>query len=217
MAIATYNDLAATVKTWCARSDSAFSAQIDTFIALHELRMYNGSDTNEGPLACDALAAPEMETLSTVTFVGGAAPMPADANTIRTLGRPGDMIGIDYMSPRQFDIFDANANGGDVVGYTVKGATIYVTPAYDGDFNILYYQTFPAISSSNQSNTILTMYPLIYFHGVMFEAFTFMQQPDLAIAQFGRYKAAVEGVNGSIRGVRYGGTPLRVKQRNMIP
>lgn len=217
MAISTYNDLASTVKTWCARSDSSFSAQIETFVALHELRMYNGSDEQGGPLECEALAAPEAELLTTVTFVTGVAPMPADASTVRTLGRPGDMIGFDYMSPRAFDIFDANQNGGDVLAYTIKGQNIYVTPSYDGVFNLLYYQMQPAISSSNPTNILLAAYPLLYFAGVMHEAFSFMQDTDKAMAWFAKYKAALAGVNGSNRGVRYGGVPLRVVQRNAIP
>jgi len=217
MAIATYNDLAAAVKTWCARSDSAFSNQIETFVALHELRMYNGSDDNNGPLQCDPLMAPEIEKQGTVTFAAGVAPLPAGVSTVRFLGRPGDRVGIDYMTPRQFDLLDANSSGGDVQAFTVKGANIYVTPSFDGPFNIIYYEVQPAISSSNPSNVLLTNYPLIYFHGVMHEAFAFMQATDLAMAQFARYKAAVTGVNISIRGVRYGGTPLRIKPRNAIP
>jgi hypothetical protein len=217
MAIATYNDLAAAVKTWCARSDSSFSAQIETFVALHELRMYNGCGDAGDALQCDALAAPEMETLSTVTFVAGVASVPALCSTIRTLGRPNDMIGIDYLTPRSFDILDANANGGDVEAFTIKGSNLYVTPAYDGTFNILFYKQQPAISSSNQTNTLLTAYPLIYFTGVMHEAFAFMQDIDKASAWFAKYRAAVSGVNGSLRGVRYGGMPLRMTARNAIP
>lgn len=216
MAIATYNDLAAAVKQWCARTDSAFSAQIETFVALHELRMYNGADELGGALQCDALMAPEIETKGTVTFTAGVAAMPSGVSTLRTLGRPSDMIGIDYLSPRRFDILDANGTGGDVQAFTVKGSNIYVTPSYDGNFNIIYYKVQPAITSSNQTNVLLTAYPMLYFTGVMGEAFAFMQEPEKSLAWLTKYRAAVEGVNSSNRGVRYGGMPLRVQPRNAI-
>jgi hypothetical protein len=53
---------------------------------------------------------------------------PSDASTVRTLGRPDDRVGFDYLSPRQFDILAANTSGGDVEAFTIKGSTIYVTP-----------------------------------------------------------------------------------------
>ena len=46
---------------------------------------------------------------------------PSDASTVRTLGRPDDRVGFDYLSPRQFDILAANTSGGDVEAFTIKG------------------------------------------------------------------------------------------------
>lgn len=221
MAITTYNDLAAAVKIWCARSDSAFSNQIgNVFVPAAELRMWNGSGEEGDQLQCDALMAPEIEIEGTVTFTDSVAPLPDQVSTVRTLTRPNDMIGFDYYSPRRFDILAANLvnrSGGDVRAFTVRARNIYVTPAFSGPMNIVYYQQQPGLSTDNQTNIILTKYPLLYFAGVMHEAFSFMQQVDLAAAWFAKYKASVEGVNGSVRGVRYGGMPLRVQPRNAIP
>ena len=82
---------------------------------------------------------------------------------------------------------------------------------------VFYYRTFPAISSSNQTNTLLTTYPLIYLEGCLFEAFAFMQDTDLSLSHFARYRDMVTGVNTSINSVRYGGGPLRVRPRLAIP
>lgn len=217
MTIATYADLAQTVKTWCARSDSAFSNQIETFVALHELRMYNGSGDNGDPMQCDPLMAPEIEVNTTIAITAGAATVPTDCNTIRTLTRPTDQIGLDFVTPRQYDILVAQSQGGDPEAFTVKSSQILVVPATTDTFDILYYKKLPAITVEEPSNALLTNYPLLYFHGVMFEAYSFMQEVELATAQFMRYRAALSGVNTSIRGVRFGGTPLRVATRNPIP
>lgn len=217
MAITSYNDLAGAIKAWCARSDSTFSNQIETFVALHELTMYNGRGDDGDPLQCDALMAPEIEVSVPITFTAGVAAMPADASTVRTLTRPGDRIGVDYVTPRQYDLMVANATGGAVRAFTVKAGQILLTPSFDGDFTILYYRQLPAISVGNPTNDLLTKYPLLYFHGCMFEAFSFMQNSQKALEQFTRYRSALAGVNQSNRGVRFGGTPLRIVQRNAIP
>lgn len=217
MAIASYNDLAAAVKVWCARSDSTFSNQIETFTALHELTMYCGRGQEGDALYCHPLMAPETEAQTSIVFTAGVGAVPSDAAWIRTLTLPGDRTGLDFISPRQYDIQEAQSQGGQVSAFTVKGASIYITPAGNATLTALYYKRLTAISFGNQTNALLTAYPLVYFHGVMFEAFSFMQNAQKALEQFERYKTALAGINGSLRGVRFGGAPLRIRQRNAIP
>lgn len=217
MAIASYNDLAAAVKAWCARSDTTFSNQIETFVALHELTMYCGRGKQGDALYSEPLMAPETEAKTTIAFVAGVGSVPSDAAWVRTLTRDSDRIGIDYVTPRQYDILVAQNSGGPVRAFTVKGAQIHLNPSFDGSLNVLYYKKLAPVTLANQTNALITAYPLIYFHGCMFEAFAFLQNAQKAIEQFERYQTALAGVNGSIRGVRYGGAPLRVVQRNAIP
>lgn len=217
MAIASYDDLAATVKAWCARSDTTFSNQIETFVALHEARIYYGSGTPGDALYCESLAAPELEKVSTLAFVAGAATIPLDAAGIRTLSRPGDQIGLDYFTPRQYDLLISQNPSGPVIGFTVKAGQILTVPITTETFSILYYQVLPPISSNNKTNALLTAYPLLYFNGAMFEAFTFMQAQDKALAWFERYRSTLAGVNASFSADRRAGSTMRVKQRNPIP
>lgn len=218
MAISTYNDLAASLKVWAARSDSVFSNQIETFIGLHEQRMYNGSGDSPGdPLSCDALSAPEMETSATVAITDGVGVMPTDASTVRTIRRATDLVGLEYMTPRQFYIRDAEPSGGDPAFYTSEGGSLLITPSYTGDVVVNYYAKFNGISVDNPSNVILTAYPLVYLTGCLFEAFSFMQEADLALGHFARYKAMVAGINTSANSVRFGGGPLRVRTRQGMP
>lgn len=219
MAIATYNDLAAAVKSWCARSDSTFSNQIETMVAQHELRMYNGAGAPGDPMYCAALEVPEMEITANITFTNGVGTIPADATGIRSLIAPNDKIGLDYFTPRQYEVLKANNPSGTTLGFTVKSNKIYAVPAATGDvvYTALYFQELPAISVSVQTNALLTMYPLIYFNGTMLEAFTFMQAPDKIELWLQKYKTALEGINNSYSSTRRSGVPMRVRQRNAIP
>lgn len=215
--ITDFASLTARIKTWCARSDNTFSNEIETFIALAELRMQNGQGSQGEPLFCEALAVVEKEVTSTVTVTAGFATFPADGSSTRTIRRPGDKLGLEYMTPRQFSLQDNLITSGLPTHYTVEGNKIRITPAYTGPLELVYWKNFPAVNSSNTTNTILTMYPLLYLTGCLFEAFSWTQDIDLAAGHFARYKAIVDGINASDASTRFGGSPLRIRTRLAIP
>lgn len=218
MAISDYNSLAAEIKAWAARSDPAFSNRIETFIAFTEQRIYNGQGEPGDALYCPALNAPEMETDWIVTFTNGVADVPGDMSTMRTIRRAGDDVGLDYLPTKQFWIRDAEANTTlNPAYYTIEQGKIYVTPSYSGDLQILYYKKFDAISSDNPTGTLITKYPLLYLSGCLFEAFSFMQEADLAMGHWARHKSQIAGINASADSVRFGGGPLKVRVRNALP
>lgn len=218
MAITDFDTLAAEIKVWAARSDPAFSNRIETFVAFAEQRIYNGQGDPSDSLYCPALNAPEMEAEATLTFVSGVAAVPADASTLRTLRRTSDTAGIDYLPPRQFWIRDGQPGLVQTPGYyTITQGEIRVTPSYDGDLQVLYYRKFDPISADNKEGALLTKYPLLYLSGCLFEAFSFIQEPDLAMAHWARYKSQVTGINASADSVRFGGSPLRIRARNPLP
>jgi len=218
VAITSYNDLKAAIQVWVARSDSTFGNQVETLIGFHEQRMYNGS--GEGPtdpLFCDPLRVPEIETTATVTIASGVGTVPTDAVAIRTITRDSDLVGLEYMTPRQWALRDSENSGGDPGYYTAEAGQLKITPSYDGDITVAYYKKFTAISVDNQSNAVLTAYPLVYLTGCLFEAFSFLQEPDLALGHFARYRSMVAGINQGANAVRYGGGPLRIRTRQGMP
>ena len=215
--ITDFASLTARIKTWCARSDTTFSNEIETFIALAEMRMQNGQGSQGDPLYCESLAVAEKEVKVTLNVVAGFVSYPLDGSSTRTLRRPGDMLGLEYMTPRQFALMDNEITSGLPTNYTVEGNQIRITPAYTGTMELIYWKNFPAINSSNTTNTILTLYPLLYLTGCLFEAFSWTQDIDLAAGHFARYKAIVDGINASEFATRYGGGPLRVRTRQAIP
>jgi len=220
MAITDYGSLATSIKTWTARSDTTFSNQIETFIALHEQRMYNGSGEGPSdPLYCDALNAPELETDATVTITSGVGSVPDDASTVRNIRRSSDLEPLGYMTPSQFAAYEADPSntGNDPRFYTVETGNLKVSGAYTGDVTVFYYKKLDGISASNPTNAILTAYPLVYLQGCLFEAFSFLQEPELAVGHFARYKAIVAGLNASSNSVRFGGGPLKIRTRQPMP
>jgi hypothetical protein len=54
---------------------------------------------------------------------------------------------------------------------------------------------------------------MLWFQAVMFEAFSFMQDVDLAMAWLARYRATVQSINGSSADVRLGGARHRMRIR----
>jgi hypothetical protein len=221
MAITDYNSLATAIKTWTARTNSvSFNNQIDTFVALAEVRIYNGSGSDEkDPLFCDALNAPEMEANDTLTTdANSQVTLPSYVSTLRTLKRTGDMVGLDYMSPLQFNTMAAQPGAAGTPGYyTIEGNVLKVTPSYTGDLVALHYRKYDPLSVLAPTNAILASYPLVYLQGCLFEAFSFLQEPELAMGHFARYKSLVHGINNSATSVRFGGAPLRIRTRQAMP
>lgn len=216
MAIQDYGTLTSAIKSWCARKDTTFATRIDDFIAYSEMRMNNGQGSRGEPLECPALNAPEMEISVPVPFVAGVGTVPTDASTVRSITRDTDTSGLTYLTPRQFDIFNAEGNQDLPSYYTVSSGQILVAPVYTGNLTVRYYQVVTPLTLANTTNVIIQKYPLLYLSGCLFEAFSFMQEVELAVAQFARYKAQVVGINESANSVRFGGGPLRIRTRNPI-
>ena len=160
-----------------------------------------------------------MEITSVLAVVNGTVAMPTDSSSIRTITRDGDRTGMTFMDPRQFHIRNQDT-AADInpTYYTVDaGQMLKFDAAYTGNVNVTYYKQFPALGPTNLTNTILTKYPLLYLSGCLFEAFSFCQEPELAMGHFQRYKAQVAGINDSANSVRFGGGPLRIRVRNPMP
>lgn len=217
MSIADYNALVTSIKKWCARSDTTFSAQIETFVQFAEMRMNNGEGQPGDELYCPYLAAPELEGSSIVSPLSGVWPIPTEASTLRVVRRANDDAGLAFMSPRQFSIEAARQLTGNPIYYTVEERALKVAPVYVGDLEMTYFKNVVPLGPTNLTNVVLTNYPLLYLSGCLFEAFAFMQEMDLARAQYARYKSQVAGINTNSNSIRFGGGPLRIRPRNPIP
>jgi len=216
-AIADYNTLSAEVKAWCARSDSVFSARMPVLVELAEERLYNGHDlgAETSPLWSPPLRTRAMEATASVTVTSGAGTLPDDMLALRKVTRANDDTGLTYVDPTTYDkqVAAAGGVGGVPALYTVEAATIRLVPSWSGPLTLLYYQRLPAISPDNQTNALIAAHGLAYFQATMFEAFSFMQEPDLALGWLAKYRATVLGINATALATRMGGARARMSIR----
>lgn len=216
MAITEYDSLAAAIKVWCARSDSTFSAQIPNFVALAEDRIYDGYGDRGEQAYSPPLRTKEMETTVTIALTDGVGTMPDDVIQPRKIYRPTDEIGLTYIQPERWSTVDAGVGSGTPAYYTIEGETIKVTPSSADELSVLYYKRFPAITDTNKEGPLISARGLIYLEAALFEAFSFIQSVDLALAHAGRCRSLIIGANKTGLALRYPG-PLRVKHRQPIP
>lgn len=207
--ITDYDTLVAEVKAFMARTDATFSARFPMFVALAEDRIYNGHGQPGDQLYTPPVRVKQMETEATITITDGTGSLPDDVLAPRKVVRSSDQIGITYRAPRDFAVYLAGTQAGTPAYYTVEGTSLKIAPSWSGDITFSYFARLPAISADNKTGDLLTYYPMAYFNGVMFEAFSFLQDIDLAMAWLARYKATVDGINRTAAGIR---TPGNIRR-----
>lgn len=214
MAISDFTTLKSEVQSYCARSDTTFAARVEQFVALAEDRIYLGQgDDARDPLYSAPVRSKAMETTGTVTLIDGDGTLPSGCLAVRRITRATDLVGLDYLSPDHLQLRLAQNSGGDPGYYTVEGSTLKVAPTYTGSLTLLYYQRFAPITATAPTGSMLEEHGQLYFSACMFEAFSFMQEPDLAIAWLGRFRSMVAGINQAAADLRYAGRRLRINAK----
>ena len=216
MAIADYDSLVAAIKSYAARSDRVFSARIPDFVGLAEDRLYNGSGEPGDPTYTAPVRSKALEAADTITLTAGVGTIPDDALELRRLYRADDRIGITYQPPERLSMLEANATGTLPVYFTVVGSELRTAPAYDGDLSIDYYKRYDPVTSSATTGVLLSAHSLLYLEACLFEAFSFMQEVELAMAHLAKLRGMIAGVNRTAAALRYSG-PLRTRPRVVFP
>lgn len=216
MAITEYTSLVAAIKVWCARSDSVFSAQIPNFVAMAEDRIYDGYGMKGEPTYSPPLRTKAMEAMATVAITDGSGTLPTDILEARKIYRATDEAGLTYIPPERWSTVAAGAGAGVPFYYTIEGGTIKVTPTNSDELSLLYYKRWDDITVGNPSGPIIEDHGMIYLEACLYEAFSFTQAVDLAVAHAARCRSLIMGANKSAAALRYSG-PLRVRHRQPIP
>lgn len=216
MAISDYDSLRDEVSTWCARSDTTFRNRFETFLELAEDRIYNGAGDAGDPLQTAPLRSQVMQATGTVTLASGTGALPTDLLELRSIHPSGNEVGIDYLPPERFDVAQAAVTGSYGLYYEVVGSTLNVHPGITGDINIAYFKRFDAINSDNKTGTLLTEHAPIYLSALLFEAYSWMEEVDTALAHLARYRSQVAGANRTAHGKRYGAQSRRIRPRQPI-
>ena len=211
-AISDYATLKSAVQTWIARTDSTVGNQVPLFVEFAEDRIYNGASALGDQLHTPPLRASVMETTGTVTMTAGTGPLPSTCLEIIKLAVTSGMYPITYMQPERFADLLSATSGGAPIYYTVEAGQIKTVPVLTGSLNITYYQRFPTISPTNLTGPLLSAHGPIYVAATLFEAFTFLQEGELAGAHLSRLKSLIVGANRTTDALLMPG-PLRVRSR----
>jgi len=204
MALSTYADLKAAVIRFAGRDDLTDS--LDDFILLTEESMYS----NEvAPLRLRGLEA--STTLQTVAGTNSVA-MPADYLEVRSiaLNSGGVEREMFYNSP---SAIPKKAGSGIPVYFTVEGSNLIfdVTPDAVYDIEFSYYGKATALSSSNQTNFVLTNHPSIYLSGCLSFLNDYTGEDEKSEYQFGKMIRAIKGAIRNDNSGRYPNAQARVR------
>ncbi len=218
MAVADYDTLKSAIQSYCARSDSKFAARIPDFVGFCEDRLYNGGGSGEN----DATYTPALRSSvleyngQSITLTAGEGTIPADCLELRKLYVDGAYWGVEYLPPERFYVEAQNDYGTQPRYYTIEGTLLSVTPTADGALFIDYYRQLPAITESNKTGNMLAAHGLIYLELCLFEAFSWMQETELAVAHLAKGRGMILGANRTSDRLRFAGK-LRSRSRVNIP
>lgn len=218
MAIQDYAGLVEGVQKWCARSDTTFTNRIPDFVALAEDRIYNGSDLEgRGPLYSAPLRTDVLERSGTLSFDGGSTPIPSGFLGFRKLHRTGDQVGLVYLPPERFAVRDAYSSGASPSHFTIEAGSISLLPAWSGDLKATYWRRLEPLTTEASTNALIVAHPMVYLTACLIEAWSFIQDADLAVGHAARLRSLVDGLNKTVAMARTSGGTRRVQPRNPIP
>ena len=92
---------------------------------------------------------------------------------------------------------------------------LYPTPSVDTDFELLYYQKIPSLSS-NADNWLLLEAPDVYLYGALIHSAPYLAEDQRVAVWAQMYSAAVARLNESSESARYSGSGLTMKVRGLV-
>lgn len=170
MALAVYADLQAAIADFLNRSD--LTAAIPTFISLAEVQMTRRLLAN-GPVR--QMMARADATISTEYCV-----VPTDfigAHTIYLV--ESQVRQLDYATPAQINEKKTHTTQltGDPKFFSVVGGEFQFFPAPTAALaaELTYWQRIPALSTTNTTNWLMTLYPDAYLYGALLQSAPYLQ------------------------------------------
>jgi hypothetical protein len=203
MALSTYDELITSIISWSHRKD--IDTLIPDFITLSENEMFSNPD--------EILMVRESEKTSTATAVG------TSPNESRFLALPTGFItsrdfkitvsngvgDLRYQSPSSMNV---RSGTGVPCFFTVTDEIeLDVVPDQDYTVTMKYFAEFTALSTTNQTNEILTAEPNIYLFGALKQLFIWSEDIDEATKYDGLFTDAIKGANKKSKAGRYGPAP----------
>jgi len=202
MSFTTYAELQTSIAGYLARSD--LTTQIPDFIRLAETRLRRD------------LRIRQMLTSTTITCTSGTATVSIPSNFLQVsdfvvAGNPVQPLA--YESPALFSRNSRTMDAGKPKTYTVLASTFQLAPIPDSALTLtLIYSAAPDfLSTSNTSNTFLTVCPDLLLYASLLEAEPYLMN-DARINTWGTmFDRAINGLTASDEQGQYSGVPLTIR------
>ena len=197
MSLDTYDNLKLEIIDFSHRSD--LDLKIDTFIDMAEQDMFANPD--------EILRVRGQEVRLEDTTSGQFLALPADFQSMRSiqLVTGGGDIELCFKAPADMQ----QIPGPGQPNFFTVTSQIEFERVPDSDYDIiLQYYAIPApLSSSNQTNAILTTFPNIYLFGALAALWSFANDEVEAARNYQSFIRAIKGANKKDKQGRYGPAP----------
>jgi hypothetical protein len=201
MAIATFDDLSASVARFLNRDD--LTAVVPDFIALAEAQI--ARDVRHW----------RMESRDAITLDAQFVAFPADwVETVRLEVAADGYRALRLASRDELQTY--RARGEDVAGvptmYAHVAGQFELWPTPDGSYSgsLVYLQRIPALGPGAQTNWLLTEAPDAYLYGALIQSAPYLSEDQRITVWASLYTAAVERLNTTSDAAKYSGTALRM-------
>jgi hypothetical protein len=173
MALTNYTDLKAAVADWLNRAD--LTSQIPDFITLAEAKFNRSIRTRD------------MITRQVATTNNEFVPVPTDWLETYQLELPpvsagGTKTPLQYVSPNEAAIFQAESMSGDTRYYTIIDGLFELVPKPATGATVtltcVYYAKIPALSASNLTNWLLIKAPDLYLYQALANAAPYLNNDE---------------------------------------
>ena len=202
MSFTTYAELQTTIAEYLARSD--LTTQIPDFIRLAEVRLRRD------------LRIRQMLTSTSLTCTSGTATVtiPSDFLEVKDFVVTGNPVRpLNYESPSLFSRNSRSMDAGKPLDYTVLASTFKLAPIPDSNYtlSLVYSIAPPFLSTSNTSNTFLTVCPDLLLYASLLEAEPYLMN-DARINTWGTmFDRAMSSLTRSDEKGQFSGVPLAMQ------
>jgi hypothetical protein len=199
MSLADYTGLKSSISDWVHRGDvSAGATVVDDFIDMAEAE-FNA-----------ILRVRSMEAQTDIAMSGGYINHPTDwlgwkRLSLITGGRYTDL----QPAPLEYRRIIGDGSTGQSWYYSVLGSKTYFDKATNYTISTTYYQSIPALSTSNTTNWLLTKFPQAYLYGCLLKTEAYLQNdPRLQVWKMAYDEAMATVLKDSVMSIRGGQTPV---------
>jgi len=201
MAISNYTELKTAVANWLDRDD--LTDRIPEFIALAEARFNR------------VLRIRAMESKQTASTVAGQQNLALPARFVQMRNvqiNTSPVTPMQYVTPEIFDRLYGGSSSGTPKFYTVIANELQLGPTPDSvqTIEMLFYETFQALSDANPTNWVITNAPDVYLYGALLEAEPFIMNDARVQLWATAFRQSIADIQEQDNKDRHSGSALRV-------